>query len=53
MPALKLVRKPRSEYDNLVELWLAPSLGYLPVRSKVTQADGAFVDQQLSAVKIF
>ena len=53
MPALKLLRKPRSEYDNKVELWLAPSLGYLPVRSKVTQADGAFVDQQLSEVKTF
>ena len=53
MPALKLIRKPRSEYDNKVELWLAPSLGYLPVRSKVTQADGAFVDQQLSEVKTF
>ena len=53
MPALKLIRKPRGEYDNKVELWLAPSLGYLPVRSKVTQADGAFVDQQLSEVKTF
>ena len=53
MPALKLVRKPRDAYDNKVELWLAPSLGYLPVRSKVTQADGAFVDQQLSDVKRF
>ncbi len=53
MQALKLTRKPRSEYDNKVELWLAPSLGYLPVRSKVTQADGAFVDQQLSAVRMF
>ena len=53
MPALKLVRKPRSEYDNKVELWLAPSLGYLPVRTKVTQADGAFVDQQLSEAKTF
>jgi len=53
MPALKLVRKPRGEYDNKVELWLAPSLGYLPVRSKVTQADGAYVDQQLSEIQRF
>ena len=53
MPALKLTRKPRGEHDNKIEIWLAPSLGYLPVRSKVTQADGAFVDQQLSEAKIF
>ncbi len=53
MPALKLIRKPRGEYDNKVEIWLAPSLGYLPVRTKVTQADGAYVDQQLSEIKRF
>jgi hypothetical protein len=53
MPAVKLTRKPRDEYDNKVELWLAPSLGYLPVRNKVTQADGAFVDQQLSEARTF
>jgi hypothetical protein len=52
MLAVKLTRKPRDEYDNKVELWLAPSLGYLPVRNKVTQPDGAFVDQQLSEAKI-
>lgn len=48
MTALKLSRKPRGEYDQKVEIWLAPSLGYLPVRSKITQSNGDFVDQQLS-----
>jgi hypothetical protein len=30
-----------------VELWLAPELGYLPVRIKQTQANGDFADFQL------
>lgn len=48
--ALKLTRQPRREYDQKVEIWFAPALGYLPVRSKVTQHNGDFVDQQLRAV---
>ena len=44
----KLTRQPRREYDQKVEIWYAPSLGYLPVRNKITQFNGDFVDQQLS-----
>ena len=44
----KLSRQPRRDYDQKVELWYAPALGYLPVRSRITQANGDFVDQQLS-----
>ena len=53
MKVLKLTQKPRGEYDRKAELWLAPELGYLPVRNKITQADGDFVDQQLSGVTRF
>ena len=50
MATLKLTRKPRGEYDQKVEIWYAPALGYLPVRSKITQQNGDYVDQQLSAI---
>ena len=50
MGTLKLSRQPRKEFDQKVEIWYAPSLGYLPVRSKITQSNGDFVDQQLTAV---
>jgi hypothetical protein len=53
MKVVKLTQKPRGEYDRKAELWLAPALGYLPVRNKITQADGDFVDQQLSGVTRF
>jgi hypothetical protein len=47
---IKLSRQPRKEFDQKVEIWYAPSLGYLPVRSKITQSNGDFVDQQLNAI---
>lgn len=48
MATLKLTRQPRREYDTKVEVWYTPSLGYLPVRNKITQSNGDFVDQQLT-----
>lgn len=44
--ALKLVRNPRRPFDQKVELWLAPALGYLPVRVRITDANGDYIDQQ-------
>jgi hypothetical protein len=46
--AIKLNRKPRREFDQQIELWFAPTLGYLPVRLRITNANGDFVDQLLS-----
>jgi Protein of unknown function (DUF3108) len=47
IPALKLTRPPQKAFDLNVELWLAPALGYLPVRIRLSQANGDFIDQQL------
>jgi hypothetical protein len=49
LPTLKLQRLPRRDYDQKAELWLAPSMGYLPVRIKITQANGDFADLRLRA----
>lgn len=46
---LKLTRMPQKTYDLTVELWLAPALGYLPVRIRLTQNNDDFIDQQLSS----
>ncbi len=48
MPAIKLTRQSRRDHEQLVELWFAPTLSYWPVRIKLTQANGDFVDQQLA-----
>lgn len=46
--ARQFVRLPRKEFDSTVEIWLAPSLEYLPVRLRITQPNGDVADQQLS-----
>jgi hypothetical protein len=47
----KLTRNPRKPFDQKVELWLAPAMGYLPVRLKITNANGDYIDQQLRGVE--
>ena len=47
---LKLQRKPQRDYDQMVEIWLAPALDYLPVRNKITQSNGDFIDQQFTGL---
>lgn len=44
--ALRVWRDPVGEYDPKLELWLAAAQGYLPVRIRLTQRNGDFVDQQ-------
>ena len=51
MQAIKVSRNPRREFDQKIEVWFAPSLGYMPVRVKATQANGDFVDQKLRGVE--
>jgi hypothetical protein len=42
--AIKLERAPRHEHDQKVELWVGPAMDYLPVRVRLTQPGGDFVD---------
>ena len=42
---IKLTRGARREFDQKTELWLAPTLGYLPARIKITDRNNDFVDQ--------
>ena len=46
----RLVRQPRMENDTGVELWLARTLNYLPVRLILTQSNGDVADQQLQTI---
>ncbi len=46
VPGIKLERNPRQLYDQKVELWLAPSLNYLPGRIRITEANGDYFDQK-------
>ena len=44
--AMRLWRDPSGEYDPKVEVWLAADVGFLPVRIRLTQPNGDYVDQQ-------
>ena len=43
---VKLSRHPRSAYDQKLDIWLAPAMGYLPVRLRMSQDNGDYVDQK-------
>ncbi len=45
--ARKLTRNPRKPFDDKLELWLAPELGYLPVRIRQTESNGDDIDLHL------
>lgn len=45
-----LTRSPRREFDKTLQVWLAPALGYLPVRLRITEHNGDFVDQLLDTL---
>ena len=40
--AAELLREPRKPHDTRVEVWLAPSLHYLPVRAKHTTENSSW-----------
>lgn len=42
--SLPFVKEPNVQYDQKVEVWFAPELGYLPVRLRITEANGSFSD---------
>ncbi len=39
---IKLLREPRKPHDTRVEVWLAPSLHYLPIRAKQTTENSSW-----------
>lgn len=45
--AVQLQRLPRREYDQKAQVWLAPSLGYLPARIRLTEPNGDFAELNL------
>lgn len=49
---IRLTRQPRKRYDQTAHLWLAPDLQYLPVRIRITQANGDFADLQLQSATV-
>ena len=51
MRTVKLTRDANGEYDPRGEVWLAPELGYLPVRIRLIQPNGDFVEQNMRSAQ--
>ncbi len=51
-PALQLQRLPRRANDQQAQVWLAPGLGYLPGRIRVTEPNGDFVQLDLRSEEV-
>ncbi len=42
--SIKLTKEANPQFDQKIEVWLAPATAYLPVRIRITEAGGNFVD---------
>ena len=38
---------PRGKYDSQIELWLSPTHGGMPLRIKISQVNGNFIDMEM------
>jgi hypothetical protein len=43
-PAIKLTHEPTAERSQKLELWYVPNVGYLPLRIRITESNGDFLD---------
>jgi hypothetical protein len=46
--AIRLWREPTEQYEPMGEIWLAPAMGYLPVRIRLSKSEDEFSDMQWS-----
>ena len=42
---------PRGKFDSQIEMWLSKSHGGMPVRIKITQVSGNFIDMEMSGTE--
>lgn len=49
---LKLVRHPRRQFDQEVAIWLAPAMSWLPVRLRITEHNGDYLDQKWESSEV-
>lgn len=48
VPTIRLVHAPHDQRDARIEVWLGPTLDYLPVRLRVTEPTGDHVEYNLA-----
>lgn len=51
VPALKWVAQPRHQFDARVEFWVTQQQSWMPVRIRITQVSGSYIDLALRAAE--
>ena len=51
LPTVKWVCQPRNRFDSKVEFWVAEKHHWLPVRIRITQVSGSFIDLNLHSLE--
>lgn len=51
VPTSKWVCLPRGKFDTSVELWLSRNHAWMPVRIRITQVSGSFIDMSLDKLQ--
>jgi hypothetical protein len=51
LPTAKWVCQPRNRFDSKVEFWVAEKYHWLPVRIRITQVSGSFIDLNLRGIE--
>ncbi len=51
LPTAKWVCQPRNRFDSKVEFWVAEKHHWLPVRIRITQVSGSFIDLNLRGIE--
>ena len=51
VPTSKWVCLPRGKFDTKVELWLSSNHAWMPVRIRITQVSGSFIDMSLDKLQ--
>ena len=44
LSAIKFTKEPTVEFDQRIEVWLATTMQHLPVRIRITEANGSYAD---------
>ncbi|MDQ9169055.1 DUF3108 domain-containing protein [Oxalobacteraceae bacterium R-40] len=47
---MRIVRLAQDPKDQKIEIWLAPSLGWYPVKMRIAESDGDYVEQTLESI---
>jgi hypothetical protein len=51
LPTLRLLHQPEDERDARIEVWLGPTVNYLPVRLSITEANGDTVEHTMQTAQ--